>query len=396
MAPTPIVPTLEPVGVALLERYKARIEADCAERGVLYPWWIPTYSSMASAGLAIAAVAQRDGFASPLLLLGGLLAIVPQLVWLGAARFLPIFAEAGVVLAGALLLIVDKQVTPDFAPFLLVISAAESAAMCTVRGALAVATIDIGALIGTAAAGLLSGSALYIVGVLLATDAGIALRWQMRAIAEERAKQEVAGQQAVLAERQRLAREVHDVVGHSLSITLLHLAGARRALEEDDLADVKDALLQAEQVGRAAMADLRGSVSSIGGTGAGTQPLPGAADIAGLVEAARTAGLDVRYEQRGPIERVSPATGLGLYRIAQESLANIAKHAPGTAAALCLDCADGAVRFTVRNRLPAGHRPEPPHGSGIPGMTARATQLGAAFRAGAEDGHWVVDVRLDG
>jgi len=379
---------------ALLRRYKARIEADCARRGVQYPWWIPTYASVASVGLAVVAVSQRGGWSAPIPVAGGLLALAPQLVWLALRRMLPMIAESAVVLAGTLVLIVDHPVSPDFAPFLLVVSAAEAAATSTVVAALVVGCVEMAALAAVAVAGRLDGGALYIVGVALGVDAGIALRWQMRALLAERAKRELAGEQAVLAERSRLAREVHDVVGHSLSISLLHIAGARRALAEHDLVDADEALQQAERVARSAMSDLRGSVARIAAGGAGNRPLPGAGDIAELVAAARQAGLDVRYEELGEITALPAGTGLGLYRIAQESLANIAKHAPGARSEVVLAAEPEGVRLVVGNALPDGPSPQVVAGAGLPGMATRAKQLGARFHAGPVEGRWVVDVAV--
>ncbi|ONF61744.1 sensor histidine kinase, partial [Amycolatopsis keratiniphila] len=120
-------------------------------------------------------------------------------------------------------------------------------------------------------------------------------------------------------ERQRIAREVHDVVGHSLSITLLHLTGARHALQQDrDVDEAIEALTEAEQVGRAAMADIRRTVGLLADSPSGSAPLPGVEDIATLVERTRSAGLAVRYTQEGDLGRVGASEGLGLYRIVQE------------------------------------------------------------------------------
>ena len=378
----------------MLRRYKARIEADCARRGVQYPWWLPTYSGVASVAVAVAAVLQRDDLAAPLLLAGGVLAIAPQVVWLAGQRLMPMVAETAVVLAGAMLMMFAEPAHPDFAPFLLVISGAEAAATSRLVPALTVGTVQMAALGVAGASGHLEGAALYIVGVALGVDAGVALRWQTRALLAERAERELAGEQAVLAERSRLAREVHDVVGHSLSISLLHIAGARRALDEHDLADVGEALQLAENVARAAMTDLRGSVSQIAAGGSGTRPLPEANDIAGLVSDAQDAGLDVRYVEHGEITALGSGTGLGLYRIAQESLANIAKHAPASAAVVELTAGPSCVKLTVRNALPPRAARVVVPGAGLPGMAARAEQLRARFAAGPTGDEWVVSAEV--
>lgn len=370
-------------------RLRNRIERSAAQRGLSYPWWIPVYCSLGSVAVTILAVAQR-GEASPLLIGAGVTALVPQVYWVVTARLLPVYLDAVLVLAAVLVLMFTRPVDPDFAPLLLVISAAQMGATAPLLTALVVAVGDLAALGVAAGFGNLTGVAVYLVGVLFGADAGIALRWQMRALAAERARRELAGEQAVLAERQRIAREVHDVVGHSLSIALLHIIGARQALHEGDLADAADALEQGEHVGRAAMLDLRRSVGLIAAGPSGSEPLPGLADIPALVEAAAAAGLRVRCEVSGALD-AAPSVGLALYRIAQESLANIAKHAAGADALVRLTSDADQLRLTVCNELrspvSAGTA-----GAGLPSMRARADQLGATLQVGPRDDEWVVDV----
>jgi signal transduction histidine kinase len=131
-----------------------------------------------------------------------------------------------------------------------------------------------------------------------------------------------------------------------------------------------------------------------------TQALPGAADISGLVNQMEQAGLAVEYAEDGDPAMLAAGTGLGLYRIAQESLANIAKHAPTATAQVRFSVTPRRARLTVRNALlSAGAVPSDAvlaggGGSGLAGMRARATQLGAELVAGPEDAAWVVDVRL--
>jgi signal transduction histidine kinase len=90
---------------------------------------------------------------------------------------------------------------------------------------------------------------------------------------------------------------------------------------------------------------------------------------------------------------VPPATGLGLYRVVQESLTNVARHCPHAAATVDLDLASDPGRLTVRNRLPAG-AVRGPGGSGLTGMAQRAELLGATLTAGPQGGDWVVQVDL--
>jgi signal transduction histidine kinase len=380
------------VAAVLLSGIRARMEASLAQKGMTVPWWVPAYSTGASLVISVIAVAQR-GAPWPVVL-GGLLGISPLLVWAVNGRMMHSWVEA-VLVFGAVTLLLTRAATPDFAPFLMVVLVGELAAICPPALAIAFTAVSVAELIVADVRGQLEGSPLYVIGILLGLSVGITIRWYIRALDAERDRQGVAREQAMLAERQRIAREVHDVVAHSLTITLLHVTGARRALQQDhDVAEAADALVEAERVGRGAMADIRRTVGLLAGTPSGTQPLPGIDDIAGLIERTRAAGLEVRYEQKGDLSEIGAADGLGLYRIAQESLANIAKHAPNAPAEVRL-CANGSgTRLTVRNSLPASAPGAGSNGSGLAGMSARATQLGAEFSAGPNGEVWVVDVTV--
>jgi signal transduction histidine kinase len=172
-------------------------------------------------------------------------------------------------------------------------------------------------------------------------------------------------------------------------VTLLHVTGARRALQTDrDIDDAVLALTDAEQVGRQAMADIRRTVGLLSADRADPAPLPGIADIADLVQTVRAAGVQVDYRLDGDASGLSPATGLGLYRIVQESLSNVAKHAPNQSASVRLEITDGTVELTIHNGLPDEHRTG--SGSGVPGMAARAAQFGGVLDAGPEGDTWTV------
>ena len=135
-------------------------------------------------------------------------------------------------------------------------------------------------------------------------------------------------QQALLAERRRIARDVHDFVGHGLAAVMLQVTSARHVLRRDTDA-AEEALRSAEEVGRRSMQELRRTVTLLrsddeAGVAA---PVPTASEIPALVDQARAGGLAVEL-QREETSRGSPSVGLALYRIAQEALANAARHAP--------------------------------------------------------------------
>ena len=371
------------------------MERSCARLGVSYPWWIPAYSTLAALVLNALAYAQRGVLhPAPLAALAALLALGPVLVWIVSGRLLPPWLES-ITTAAAVMLYLTQPVSPDFAPLLLMVLAGEIGATVRPLLALGISVMYSLVLIGAAETGQLQSAPLYVVGVILGVDVGITLRWQMRALTAERANSVIAGEQAALAERQRLAREIHDIVGHSLSITLLHVTAARHALQRHaDLDDAISSLTEAETVGRAAMGELRRTVAVIGSPAAATQPLPGLADIPELIEGSRLAGLDVRFENSATGAKISDAASLGLYRIAQESLANIAKHAPAAVVEVRLTQDSAGTCLVLRNTLPARPHTSGPPGAGLEGMHARAQHMGAQLRAGAHGDQWVVEFTL--
>ena len=242
--------------------------------------------------------------------------------------------------------------------------------------------------------------AIWVVAIVGAFDIGYVMRSQQLRIETQAREHAIRERQAVLEERQRIGREVHDLVAHSLSVTMLHLTAARREVEEavsdpGQLEDAISALRDAERVGRRAMADIRGTVGLLGQeTGpAATAPTRGLHDLPSLVADFRGAGLEVGYDVRGDLGQVPATTALGLYRIVQESLANVAKHAPGSGVTVRMDVDRDPGRLVVTSELPSGFRRNP-GGSGVSGMAERATRLGARFEAGPEDRSWVVRVEL--
>jgi signal transduction histidine kinase len=392
MMTSEFIPTVGPV-IAVLRRVQERIERSCERLGLSYPWWIPAYSTMACIAITIAAFAQRGAAATSLAIIAALvLTLVPTMIWAVLGWLVPPWIE-GVATSLAVALYLTHPVEPDLAPLLYLIIAGEVAATMKVWIAMLVASADIGILVVAAETGHLHSASLYVIGVILGADVGIALRWQMRALAAEKANTAIVREQAMLAERQRLAREVHDVIGHSLSINLLHVTAARHALERHaDIADAVESLSEAERVGRSAMGDLRRTVSVLSSGASETQALPGIADISALVEECRHAGLDVRYERIGECSDLSDVTSLGIYRILQESLANIAKHAPLSSATVSLAARRDGLHLAVRNTLPLGSWGSTSGGTGLSGMAARAEQMGARLSAGVDVDCWLVDL----
>jgi signal transduction histidine kinase len=199
---------------------------------------------------------------------------------------------------------------------------------------------------------------------------------------------------AGLAERNRLARELHDSVGHALTVTTLQAAAAREVLDADP-AFARRALTAIEEAGRAAMADLDhvlGLLRSAGGDDRGRAPQPTLADLDRLVADARAAGVDVRLDRPAALDGVAAAVSREGYRIVQEGLTNAARHGRGHAVALRVALAGGMLAIELTN--PAGEPAAGGGGRGLAGMRERVALLGGEMSAGREDGLWRVAVRL--
>ncbi len=387
---------------------RTRIEEHIDAHGLAYPWWIPVVAIAGQIGAVAISLSLRDALWTPeWVTLSLLLVCLPAVLMVGFGRHLGHTFETVAGLAAAAWLLSEPVTATagwDTAPVLLAFVTAEVVARDGVRNGLIVSALSLG-IIGVAAAGPgLQGTPVHLVDIPLGFVIGYMMLWQMRALAAERAAREGEHARATLAERERIAREIHDLVAHSLSVTLLQITGARHALRDLDsaeaapvVAEIDDALSDAERVGRQAMADIRQTVSTLADGPAATQALPGGSEIADLVAQMERAGLDVDYEQTGDPARLAQATGLGLYRIAQESLANIAKHAPTSTARVQFSVTSRQARLVVRNALPVGTPSDVPgsgSGSGLAGMSARAEQLGATLAAEQVGGDWMVDLTV--
>ncbi|MDR6173837.1 signal transduction histidine kinase [Nocardioides zeae] len=397
---------------------RARIEDKALRHGLAAPWWIGTTAVLAQVAAALVALAQRDALLSPALLAVAVVA-APFVVQAHVHAWVPAWVDLAAGLVGAAWIAALPVVATGLADFLPVslaflvahVTAATSARVGAVAAvsAIGVAVVLPGPLLGTSADP--GGAVVGVLEVCLGAVIGYWFRTQMRALAAERAARSQEAERAALAERQRIAREIHDLVAHSLSVTVLHVAGARQVLL-DGVADAAEgrpaaldeatreaceALADAEEVGRRAMADIRRTVGLLArGDGEGRYALPDARDLPALVAQVRAAGLPVEAAVEGDLAAVPPALGLGLYRVLQESLANAARHAPGAPVQVEVDVRRGA-RLRVVNEVLPGAVPGT-DGSGTDGMAARVAGLGGTLRAGRrrEGGvvRWVVEAEV--
>ncbi|WP_253662172.1 sensor histidine kinase [Williamsia maris] len=215
----------------------------------------------------------------------------------------------------------------------------------------------------------------------------VLLRSRRELAHETELKDVAASRTAVLAERTRIARDLHDVVAHRMSVVVVAAQTAR--FRVDGVTPAADAEFQAIAVmAREALDEVRQmlGVLRVDGEVSTQAPNPGVADIADIVEATRGAGIvvDLRLIGGAP-ETVNEAVGLTAYRIVQECLANATRHAPGARIDVEVAIDESAVRVTVVNLLVevAGEK-ESSGGHGIPGMAERAAAVGGALVAGPD------------
>jgi len=378
-----------------------QIEATSLEHGVAYPWWMPVLCKSGQVLAAFAAFVQRDRLDSwqfPLVL--AFLA-VPVVVEVRSNRWLPAWVRViPHVLAFGVLVItpITSGPTVDAAIIVLGLVAADFAARDGARVGLVVAVLAAAGVPMLSALPDTNARILSVLAIGLGVEAGFMVRWGARAVFTERQARAEAYERATLAERDRIAREIHDLVAHSLSVTMLQVTAARRILDDlpdrtDDINEAVGALTDAERIGRKAMTDIRQTVSGMAEPGV-RRPLPTADDLPTLVGEFRTAGQAVELAVSGDLSRLSGPVGLGFYRVTQESLANVVKHATDSAAEVELEVTARQARLTVRNpvngmRLPAGNLDGAP-GRGLAGMRARIEQLGGRLTAGRGGESWIV------
>lgn len=387
---------------ALRDRTAGEVRRRLDKAPVDYPPSVILSADAAMLSIAVAAGFQRHAYFPTVLPVIAVGLLLGELALIAFTPMVPTPLSLGLPALAAAAVLLAQPVDGDFAPFILVVAAGQIAAIIPKRRSFVAALVALAELVAFDLAGNLVGGSehfrleglpMYAIGVLLGWMCGAMLYDQRRFLYQERAYQRIRSTRAADEERRRIAREVHDVIAHSLSITLLHLTAARRALQTDeDVTEATEALIDAERLGRQAMADIRRTVGLLDARPAGSAPEPGVDGLADLVDDFVRAGLDLGYRATGDPAAVSAATGLGLYRIGQESLANIAKHAPGASGAVELVVGARHVTLTVRNTLPAGAGTagSAGRGMGIAGMRHRAELLGGALTAGAEAGHWVV------
>jgi signal transduction histidine kinase len=259
--------------------------------------------------------------------------------------------------------------------------------------------------LGTAGAGRNTLNEAYIA-ILFATIViaygyllGTRRRLQRELVKGRAREQQQQARSALLEERARIARELHDVVAHHMSVIAVRAETAPFRIPGLSEA-VKDDMAETGAIAREALTEMRRLLGVLRGADAGAElaPQPGMDGLEGLVAAVRGAGLAVNLRVDGGQRPLPAGVGLSAYRILQEALSNTLRHAPGAQVTVEVGYEPDRLRLRVQNdAVPlGGERPSPaPPGHGIVGMRERAAMLGGTLAAGpTSDGGFLVEAVL--
>ena len=235
---------------------------------------------------------------------------------------------------------------------------------------------------------------------LLVLGAGAELvRSRQLRFAEARRTRRQESLRRVGEERLRIARELHDVLAHNVSLINVQAGVALHLLQKGDRdpAEVEPALAAIKGASAETLREMRAVLGTLrqADEAAPRSPEPGLADLEALVGRMRDAGVEVALTFSGERRDLPGSVDLAAYRIVQEALTNVARHAPGRPARVEIAFDPEGLTITVRNPTAAGAPREPEAGNGIVGMRERATGLGGTLTAGrGGDGQFTVRARI--
>jgi signal transduction histidine kinase len=228
---------------------------------------------------------------------------------------------------------------------------------------------------------------------------GTRRRLQSELVEGRRREQEEQARSTLLEERARIARELHDVVAHHMSVIAVRAETAPFRIP--GLPDaVKDDMAETSAIAREALTEMRRLLGVLRGADSDAEraPQPGMDRLEGLVAAVRGAGLAVELRVVGDQRPLPSGVELSAYRIMQEALSNTLRHAPGARATVEVHYQPGRLWLRVRNGpppVPGGQQAPAAPGHGIVGMRERATMLGGTLAAGpTADGGYLVEATL--
>ena len=199
----------------------------------------------------------------------------------------------------------------------------------------------------------------------------------------ERARDELA-RQAVAQERVRIARELHDIVAHSMGMIAVQ-AGVGRHVIDSKPEDAKTSLETIERASKSALQEIRGMLGLLRSSdeAASKTPSPGLDDLSALIQEVRTTGVDAELQLETPPRPIPLGVEVTVYRIIQEALTNVIKHASATRARACVWFADDALRVeVVDDGVTATATAANQGGLGLAGMRERVSLHGGTFEAG--------------
>jgi signal transduction histidine kinase len=319
-------------------------------------------------------------------------ATTAPLAWRSAAPVIVVALTTGGLALGTLLgFPAGDLLVPYLAPLVALYSVGLHSSRPELLAAVAIGLGAYAVTVAASPSGGLSDMAYVVAGMIAALAVGVAVRRMglesdslaARAVELERDRDEAA-RAAIAAERARIARELHDVIGHSISVMGIQAGAVRRVLPPEHEQE-REALLAVERVGRDAVTEMRrllGFLRPTDGLEPEAGPAPTLARLDDLVGEMRHAGVDVDLVVDGDLDDLTAGRALAAFRILQEALTNALKHAPGSPVAAVLRRTPEALVIEVTN-APADAPPRSSGGGyGLVGMRERVALYGGTLEAG--------------
>jgi signal transduction histidine kinase len=235
-------------------------------------------------------------------------------------------------------------------------------------------------------------SATPLLSLLGALFVGEAMRKRGQAVAELDATQEAMAEneraRTVMEERARIARELHDIVAHHLSVITVESEAARLTSPKlsDDAASRFESIASTAREALTETRRLLGVLREENATGADRTPQPGIAELENLIERAQATGTSVRFVRQGKVASLAMSVDLAAYRIVQEALTNARRHAPGANVDIEVSYGQRELHLHVRDYGPEASNGAAVEGHGLMGMRERATLAHGTFSAGPAEG----------